>query len=70
MSDAALEKALGRAFYKPEKDGSVFASVPGIRGVFAIGATREEAEDELRAVLIDWMERREAEGVALPPTLR
>lgn len=65
-----LEKALERAFYQTKSDGSVLASVPGIRGVFGLGADSEEAKDELTAAVEEWIEERAAKGLALPPTLR
>jgi predicted RNase H-like HicB family nuclease len=51
-----IAAALRRAEYKIiESDDPIFASVPGLNGVWATGKTFEEARDELIEVIEEWL---------------
>jgi predicted RNase H-like HicB family nuclease len=51
-----VEKAMARACYEKLEDGSGYAaSIPGLAGAWADGATKEECRDTLREVLEEWL---------------
>ena len=51
-----ITAALRRAEYKIiESDEPIFASVPGLNGVWATGKTFEEARAELIEVIEEWL---------------
>ena len=55
MLSAYLDKKLRTARYKFLKNGTYFAEIPGVRGVWANGRTIEACRAELRDVLEDWL---------------
>ena len=55
MLSQFLTKQLGRAKYKILLDGGYFASIPGLRGVWASADTLENCRTELQSVLEDWL---------------
>jgi len=50
-----LEKKLKTAHYKILKDGTYFAEIPGVRGVWANAGNLENCRKELREVLENWL---------------
>jgi len=63
---AYINEALERARYEQLEDGSYCATVPGLRGVIAIGRRLEECRDDLSSVVEDWGPFRVANGLAIP----
>jgi predicted RNase H-like HicB family nuclease len=61
-----LSKALERARYEVLEDGSFCATVPGLRGVVALGRGVEECRCELADVVEEWILVRVARGLAVP----
>ncbi len=60
--------AMGRARFKwLAESGERFAGIPGLRGVWATGATTEKAKAELREVLEDWVAIGVRRGRDIPP---
>ena len=54
ITDYILKK-LKTAKYKTLGDGSYFASIPGLSGVWASAKTLKVCKEELREVLEDWV---------------
>ncbi len=51
-----IQAAMRRAHYEPiEEDGTIFATIPGFDGLWAVGTTRDEAATELASVLEGWL---------------
>lgn len=50
-----IEKKLKKARYKMLKDGTYFAAVTGLRGVWANAKSLKACKKELREVLEDWL---------------
>lgn len=61
-----IEKALERARYEALEDGSYCATVPGLRGVVALGRGLEECRRALAEVTEEWILVRVARGLAIP----
>lgn len=61
-----IDKALERARYDVLEDGSFCATVPGLRGVVALGSGVEECRRELAEVVEEWILVRVARGLAVP----
>jgi predicted RNase H-like HicB family nuclease len=61
--DAAVSTA---RFERIESGQKFYAEVPGFRGVWAEGPTRQEAARELREVLNGWIELQLERGYELP----
>jgi excinuclease ABC subunit B len=56
MLTAYIEAAMRQACYEQlEDDGSYYAEIPALRGVWANGPTLDAVERELREVLEDWI---------------
>ena len=55
MLSQFVAKQLGRARYKILPDGVYFASILGLRGVWASARTLEDCRAELQSVLEDWL---------------
>ena len=58
--------ALERAQYRLVEDGTFAATVRGLRGVIATGATLEACRRELAAVVEEWVLIRVARGLTVP----
>ena len=58
--------ALDRAQYRLLEDGSFAATVRGLRGVIATGATLEACRSDLTEVIEEWVLVRVARGLAVP----
>jgi len=50
-----IQKVLENAHYKVLEDGTWFAEVPGLQGVWANANTVEECRHELMEVLEEWL---------------
>lgn len=50
-----IEEKLKRAKYKLLKNGSYFAEIPGVRGVWANAFNLEACREELRDILEEWL---------------
>ncbi len=61
-----IAKTLERARYERLEDGSFCASVPGLRGVLALGGGVEECHSELAEVVDEWILVRVARGLDVP----
>lgn len=61
-----LEKALARARYQQLEDGSFCATVPGLKGVLAVGRRVEDCRSELAEVVEEWVLVRVARGLSVP----
>jgi predicted RNase H-like HicB family nuclease len=61
-----IDKALHRARYAEVDPGVYCATVPGLRGVIATGATLEACRDALAEVVEEWVLVRVARGVSVP----
>ena len=75
MLSQFLTKQLERAKYKILPDSTYFASIPGLRGIWANAHTLEDCRAELQSVLEDWLllrlrTRATIPGLRLPPTSR
>lgn len=55
MLSQFIAKKLKGAHYKLLKDGSYFAELPGIRGVWANASNLEDCRMELQEVLESWL---------------
>ncbi len=55
MLSQFLAKQLSKAKYKILPDGEYFASIPGLRGVWASSGTLENCRTELQSVLEGWL---------------
>ena len=61
-----VARALERAQYRLLKDGTFAATVRGLRGVIATGATLEACRRDLAEVVEEWVLVRVARGLAVP----
>ncbi|HTF86998.1 MAG TPA: type II toxin-antitoxin system HicB family antitoxin [Planctomycetota bacterium] len=66
MITAYIDKALARAHYETLEDGSYCATVPGLRGVIALGDGVEECRRSLAEVVEEWILVRVSRGLAIP----
>lgn len=58
--------ALARARYAASDRGSLVATVPGLRGVIAHGATFETCRSQLAEVIEAWILVRVSRGLSIP----
>ena len=61
-----VARALERARYRVIEDGTFAATVRGLRGVIATGATLEACRRDLAEVVEAWVLIRVARGLAVP----
>jgi predicted RNase H-like HicB family nuclease len=61
-----LDAAMRHAEYKQFDDGTVYAAIPELRGVWANEQTREATEAELRSALEDWIRFRMTNHRSIP----
>jgi len=66
MITAYLDKALARARYEVLEDGTFCATVPGLRGVVALGRGVEECRRQLAEVVEEWILVRVARELDVP----
>lgn len=62
-----LDTALRRARYSLLDDESFCGTVPGLRGVLAVGKSLEDCRDQLAEVVEEWVLLRIANGLKVPP---
>ncbi|MDP3770265.1 MAG: type II toxin-antitoxin system HicB family antitoxin [Candidatus Sungbacteria bacterium] len=55
MLSEYISKKLRGAHYKILKDGNYFASIPGLKGVWANAKNLEDCRKELKSALEDWI---------------
>ena len=58
MMTEYIQRALWDAKFEELEDGTIYAEIPGFQGVWAEGQTEQEAREELKEVLQDWVELR------------
>lgn len=61
-----IYKQLHRAKYEIMEDGVYFATIPGLKGVWAQGKTLETCREELREVLEEWFLLKLRDGDKIP----
>ena len=61
-----IARALEHAQYRLLEDGTFAATVRGLRGVIATGATLEACRRDLAEVVEEWVLIRVARGLAVP----
>ena len=66
MISRYIERALERARYELLPDGTFAATVRGLRGVVATGATLEACRRDLAEVVEEWLLVRVARGLDVP----
>lgn len=66
MISKYVQVALRRARYQTVDDGSFSATIPGLRGVVAVGRTLEACRAELGEVVEEWILVRVARGLSVP----
>ena len=66
MISRYVARALERAQYRLLQDGTFAATVRGLRGVIATGATLEACRRDLADVIEEWVLVRVARGLAVP----
>jgi predicted RNase H-like HicB family nuclease len=68
MLSAYIAAAMARAHYEIIENGDepYYGSIPGLDGVWAVGATLEQAREELQEVLEDWILVRVRLGLDVP----
>ena len=66
MISRYIERALERARYELLPDGTFSATVRGLRGVVATGATLEACRRDLVEVVEEWLLVRVARGLDVP----
>ncbi len=57
---------MGSAKYKILKNGSIYGSIPGFKGVWADGRSLDACRKELQEVLEDWIVLKVRDGDRLP----
>lgn len=67
MFSEYIRAALMQAEYDTLEDGSYVATVPGLRGVIAVGDTLEECRMDLIEVIEEWIVARLQWGYPIPP---
>ncbi len=50
-----IQAAMHQAHYELIEDGTFFATIPGLEGLWANAPTLEECRDELQSSLEDWL---------------
>lgn len=67
MLETYIEKAMQRCEYEfLDEDGIFFCSVPELRGAWAAAPTMEACAEELRDVLVDWIQIGIDRGLTIP----
>jgi predicted RNase H-like HicB family nuclease len=63
-----IRAAMRKAHYEIIENGDepYWGHIPGLQGVWSVGATLEAAREELREVLEDWILAHVADGVPVP----
>lgn len=62
-----IAAAMERAEFKTLEDGTIFGEIPEVRGVWSNADTVEEAREELREVLEDWIVFSLSRNKPIPP---
>jgi len=64
-----VDSALNHASFEELEDGTLYAEIPGFKGVWASGEDVPEVREELREVLQDWIEFRTRRDLELPTVI-
>lgn len=62
-----IRAAMHRAECEQLEDGSWYAQIPGLQGVYANESTLEACQDELQSALEDWILFGLINGFPIPP---
>lgn len=62
-----IQAALHQAHYELLEDGSIYGSIPHLKGVWASGPNVESCREELEQVLQDWLMLSLARSLPIPP---
>ena len=57
---------LSQAKYKILEDGSYFAEIPGLQGVWGSGESLEACREDLREILEEWLILKLKDGDSIP----
>ncbi len=66
MMTEYIEMAMRKATFENLEDGTIYAEIPGFRGVWAEGDKIPEVRQELREVLQEWIELRLPKDLDIP----
>lgn len=66
MISKFIEQKLKMAKYKLLKDGTFFAEIPSVKGVWANAKTLEKCREELKEVLEGWLILRLKKNLPVP----
>ena len=66
LEDYIEAAVVAARFERIEGGRKVYVEIPGFRGVWADGDTRQEAREQLREVLKGWIELQLEQGHSLP----
>jgi predicted RNase H-like HicB family nuclease len=66
MLSAFINAALKRAKYETMENGSIYAEIPELQGVWAEGKTFEESRSELVEVIEGWLFLKLKDGDQIP----
>lgn len=69
MMAGYIDSAVSQASFEELEDGTLYAEIPGFRGVWADGEDVPEAREELREVLRDWIEFRTLRHLEIPTVI-
>lgn len=61
-----IAKAIELARFERLEDGSVCATVPGLRGVIALGSNRRSCRQQLSEVIEEWVLVRVSQKLTIP----
>lgn len=64
-----MDSAMSQASFEELEDGTLYAEIPGFRGVWASGEDVPAASEELREVLRDWIGLRTTRGLEIPTVI-
>ncbi len=62
-----IEAATREAKHEVLEDGTWYAEIPGLKGVWSNADTREQSQKELEEVLEEWIYLRLSRNLPIPP---
>jgi predicted RNase H-like HicB family nuclease len=62
-----IEAAMREARYEVLEDGTWYAEIPELKGVWSDAETREQSRKELEEVLEEWIYLRLSRNLSIPP---
>lgn len=66
MFSEYINAAMQEAIFEKLGDGTIFGSIPGLKGVWSNADTKEESREELEEVLEEWIAFRLSRNHRLP----